>query len=74
MNEYVGDLVDEEECKRRMIQAHADNITNFYMLTLDKNRSVGAMGSVSATSFSVSVSDKLANIGKACQEYIRVCQ
>jgi len=42
VNEYVGDLVDEEECKRRMIQAHADNITNFYMLTLDKNRSVCA--------------------------------
>ena len=40
VNEYVGDLVDEEECKRRMRQAHADNITNFYMLTLDKNRSV----------------------------------
>ncbi|KAK2154206.1 hypothetical protein NP493_2211g00002 [Ridgeia piscesae] len=42
VNEYVGDLVDEEECKRRMIQAHADNITNFYMLTLDKNRIIDA--------------------------------
>ena len=40
MNEYVGELVDEEECHRRIEKAHADNISNFYMLTLDKNRSV----------------------------------
>ena len=40
MSEYVGDLIDEAECKRRLKLAHANNITNFYMLTLDKNRQV----------------------------------
>ena len=38
VSEYVGDLVDEAECKRRLQLAHANNVTNFYMLTLDKNR------------------------------------
>ncbi|KAK7109515.1 histone-lysine N-methyltransferase NSD2-like [Littorina saxatilis] len=42
VNEYVGDLIDEEECKRRIKQAHDDNITNFYMLTVDKNRIIDA--------------------------------
>ncbi|XP_055956003.1 histone-lysine N-methyltransferase NSD2 isoform X2 [Patella vulgata] len=42
VNEYVGDLVDEDECRRRIKQAHEDNITNFYMLTLDKNRVIDA--------------------------------
>ena len=40
VNEYVGDLITEAECKRRLKSAHANNITNFYMLTLDKNRQV----------------------------------
>lgn len=40
MNEYCGELIDEEECKRRIQQAHDDNITNFYMLTLDSTRYV----------------------------------
>jgi hypothetical protein len=38
VQEYVGDVIDEVECKRRIEQAHENNITNFYMLTLDKNR------------------------------------
>ena len=42
VNEYVGDLIDEEECKRRIEQAHEDNVTNFYMLTVDKNRIIDA--------------------------------
>ncbi|CAG5130471.1 unnamed protein product, partial [Candidula unifasciata] len=42
VHEYVGDLVDEEECKRRMEEAHENNITNFYMLTMDKNRIIDA--------------------------------
>ncbi|KAK7508605.1 hypothetical protein BaRGS_00000171 [Batillaria attramentaria] len=42
VNEYVGDLIDEEECKRRIKQAHTDNVTNFYMLTVDKNRIIDA--------------------------------
>ena len=41
VGEYVGDLIDEEECKKRLKQAHEDNITNFYMLTMDKDRLVG---------------------------------
>ncbi|KAL8580841.1 hypothetical protein ACOMHN_017345 [Nucella lapillus] len=42
VNEYVGDLIDEEECRRRITQAHDDNMTNFYMLTVDKNRIIDA--------------------------------
>ncbi|CAL1533797.1 unnamed protein product [Lymnaea stagnalis] len=42
VQEYVGDVIDEEECKRRIEQAHEDNITNFYMLTMDKNRVIDA--------------------------------
>jgi len=38
VSEYVGDLVDEAESKRRLQRAHANNVSNFYMLTLDKNR------------------------------------
>ena len=40
MSEYVGDLIDEAESKRRLELAHANNVSNFYMLTLDKNRRV----------------------------------
>lgn len=36
VNEYVGELVDSEECMRRIEQAHKNNVTNFYMLTIDK--------------------------------------
>lgn len=39
MNEYVGDLIDEEECKRRLEKAHEEDIRNFYMMTLDSDRS-----------------------------------
>jgi hypothetical protein len=49
--EYVGDLIDERECKRRLENARAKNITNFYMLTLDKNRYVNGclfLGGISA--------------------------
>lgn len=42
VNEYVGDLIDEEECKKRILKAHEDNVSNFYMLTLDKNRIIDA--------------------------------
>ena len=40
VNEYVGDLIDEAEVKKRIKQAHEDNVTNFYMLTLDNKRYV----------------------------------
>ena len=38
VNEYVGDLIDEVECKKRIIKAHEDDVCNFYMMTLDMNR------------------------------------
>ena len=40
VNEYVGELIDEEESKRRLEKYHADNCATFYMLTLDTNRLV----------------------------------
>lgn len=40
--EYVGDLVDPEECNQRLAYAQQHGITNFYMLTLDKNRIIDA--------------------------------
>ncbi|XP_052771657.1 histone-lysine N-methyltransferase NSD2-like isoform X2 [Mya arenaria] len=42
VNEYVGDLVDEEECKRRLEKAHETGIHNFYMMTLDMDRIIDA--------------------------------
>lgn len=42
MNEYVGEIIDEAECKRRMERAHANKITNFYFLTIDKDRVIDA--------------------------------
>ena len=38
VNEYVGELIDEEECKRRLEEAHENDIKNFYFLTIDKDR------------------------------------
>ena len=36
VNEYVGELIDEEECMARIKRAHENDITHFYMLTIDK--------------------------------------
>lgn len=38
VNEYVGELIDEEECMARIKRAHENDITHFYMLTIDKVR------------------------------------
>ena len=38
VHEYVGELIDEDEVKRRIDESHENNISNYYMLTLDKNR------------------------------------
>ncbi len=38
MIEYVGELIDDVECKRRLIQQHADDVDDFYILTLDRGR------------------------------------
>ncbi|XP_074643736.1 histone-lysine N-methyltransferase NSD2-like isoform X2 [Tubulanus polymorphus] len=40
--EYVGELIDDEECKKRIEHAHEENVSNFYMLTIDKNRVIDA--------------------------------
>lgn len=40
VNEYVGELIDEEECKRRLELAHETDVSNFYFLTIDKDRYV----------------------------------
>ncbi|XP_072119760.1 uncharacterized protein nsd1a isoform X3 [Mobula birostris] len=37
VNEYVGEVIDEEECYARIKYAQEHDITNFYMLTLDKH-------------------------------------
>ncbi|XP_043918229.1 histone-lysine N-methyltransferase NSD2 [Protopterus annectens] len=42
VNEYVGELIDEEECRARIKYAQENNICNFYMLTIDKDRIIDA--------------------------------
>uniref|UniRef100_A0A8B9L4N8 Histone-lysine N-methyltransferase NSD3 n=1 Tax=Astyanax mexicanus TaxID=7994 RepID=A0A8B9L4N8_ASTMX len=40
--EYVGELIDLEECRQRISHANKNHITNFYMLTLTKDRVIDA--------------------------------
>ncbi|CAF99053.1 unnamed protein product, partial [Tetraodon nigroviridis] len=40
--EYVGEVIDEEECRARIKHAQENDIFNFYMLTLDKDRIIDA--------------------------------
>ncbi|KAB5565367.1 hypothetical protein PHYPO_G00240510 [Pangasianodon hypophthalmus] len=42
VSEYVGEVIDEEECRARIKHAQENNISNFYMLTLDKDRIIDA--------------------------------
>uniref|UniRef100_A0A671NQV1 Histone-lysine N-methyltransferase, H3 lysine-36 and H4 lysine-20 specific-like n=1 Tax=Sinocyclocheilus anshuiensis TaxID=1608454 RepID=A0A671NQV1_9TELE len=42
VNEYVGEVIDEDECRARIKHAQENNICNFYMLTLDKDRIIDA--------------------------------
>lgn len=42
VNEYVGELIDEEECMARIRRAQEHDITRFYMLTIDKDRIIDA--------------------------------
>lgn len=44
MNEYIGELIDEEECRARIKYAQENNATNFYMLTIDKVSGGGGGG------------------------------
>lgn len=34
--EYVGEVIDSEECQQRIKRAHENHMANFYMLTLTK--------------------------------------
>ncbi|XP_028832092.1 histone-lysine N-methyltransferase NSD2 isoform X2 [Denticeps clupeoides] len=42
VNEYVGELIDEEECRARIKYAQENDIMHFYMLTIDKDRIIDA--------------------------------
>nr|KAF6392506.1 hypothetical protein mPipKuh1_007715 [Pipistrellus kuhlii] len=42
VNEYVGELIDEEECMARIKHAQENDITHFYMLTIDKDHIIDA--------------------------------
>ncbi|TGZ75277.1 hypothetical protein CRM22_000473 [Opisthorchis felineus] len=42
VNEYIGDLIDEEEANRRLRFAHENNVTNYYMMKLDAQRIIDA--------------------------------
>ncbi|KAJ0004066.1 hypothetical protein NQD34_010280 [Periophthalmus magnuspinnatus] len=42
VSEYVGEVIDEEECRSRIRDAQENDIGNFYMLTLDKDRIIDA--------------------------------
>ncbi|XP_005878229.1 PREDICTED: histone-lysine N-methyltransferase, H3 lysine-36 and H4 lysine-20 specific [Myotis brandtii] len=42
VSEYVGELIDDVECRARIRQAQEHGVTNFYMLTLDRDRVIDA--------------------------------
>ncbi|GAB6024936.1 Histone-lysine N-methyltransferase NSD3 [Chamberlinius hualienensis] len=42
VNEYVGEIIDENECRRRMKKMHEENNTSYYFLTIDKDRIIDA--------------------------------
>ena len=42
VQEYVGELIDDAECQRRIKMYHDRNESNFYILTLDSNRLIDA--------------------------------
>ncbi|XP_045579778.1 histone-lysine N-methyltransferase NSD2 isoform X1 [Salmo salar] len=42
VNEYIGELIDEEECRSRIKYYQENDITHFYMLTIDKDRIIDA--------------------------------
>lgn len=42
MIEYVGEVIDEQEYKRRITKMHEQKEENYYFLTLDKDRMIDA--------------------------------
>lgn len=47
--EYVGEVIDDEEYQRRLLQKHEEKDENYYFLTIDSNRIIdaGPKGNVS---------------------------
>lgn len=42
MIEYVGEMIDEAECQRRMRRKQEAKDENYYFLTIDKDRILDA--------------------------------
>ncbi|XP_036954577.1 histone-lysine N-methyltransferase NSD3 isoform X2 [Acanthopagrus latus] len=42
VTEYVGEVIDSEECQQRIKRAQENHVSNFYMLTLTKDRVIDA--------------------------------
>ncbi|KAJ3613756.1 hypothetical protein NHX12_020002 [Muraenolepis orangiensis] len=42
VNEYIGELIDDEECRARIRSSQENSISHFYMLTIDKDRIIDA--------------------------------
>ncbi|KAG0428459.1 hypothetical protein HPB47_024549 [Ixodes persulcatus] len=40
--EYVGEIINEQECERRLSRLHLEHSSNFYFLTLDRDRIIDA--------------------------------
>lgn len=38
VNEYVGEIIDHQECMRRLNKGRQDKTKNFYFLQMDKHR------------------------------------
>ncbi|KAK3526082.1 hypothetical protein QTP70_014657 [Hemibagrus guttatus] len=51
VSEYVGEVIDEEECRARIRHAQENDISNFYMLTLDKASAQNARNMTSRSIF-----------------------
>ena len=42
VSEYVGDLINEQEARRRLTEAYHNDVSNFYMMTLNGSRIIDA--------------------------------
>lgn len=40
--EYVGELIDEETCQKRVQQYHENDISDYYFLTIDRDNVIDA--------------------------------
>ena len=51
INEYVGEVIDEAEANRRLAASRENNVTNFYMMELDKGRIIDAARAANVSRF-----------------------